>query len=393
MFKRILYTSFVDLSIPYGPGVNELVFIKDLLRRYRENLHVVVPLPTRGMPAELAALDATFLTVSGSSRTVLGWLQARSLGVLSLWRAMRRFEPDLVVMRSGAMAIPQLLVALQKKVPYVIKTAGDGSHSRFYARNPLSRSLKFVDRIMHKRILGNARCIDLVSEAQRQSMTNLFPALEDRVHVIDNGVDVSFFEVEDSAAGRKALGFGDHDIVIGYIGNFPFRRGGREVVDVVAALVPMHSVKGLIVGDSGEAVACRQYAETRGVADRVVVYGEADYADVPGLAAVIDCGLSILRPQERGASEQKVRQYLAAAACVVGTAGSNDFLREYDFARVVESDAADEVVAAVESLIADSRTGLVGLGSKAQEYARRELTISSRNDSRLQYWAAHTGYA
>ena len=61
MFKRILYTSFVDLSIPYGPGVNELVFIKDLLGRYQENLHVVIPRPARGMPVELVALDSTFL--------------------------------------------------------------------------------------------------------------------------------------------------------------------------------------------------------------------------------------------------------------------------------------------------------------------------------------------
>jgi glycosyltransferase involved in cell wall biosynthesis len=391
MFKRILYTSFVDISIPYGPGVNELVFIKDLFRRYRDNLHVVIPRPSRGMPAELAALGSTYLTVAGSSRTVFGWLQARTLGALSLWSATRRFDPDLIVMRSGSMAIPQLMVTLQKKVPYVIKTAGDGSHSRFYARNPVSGSLKFIDQIIHRRILARSSCIDLVSESQRKNMTRLFPDLDDRIHVIDNGVDASFFEIEDSSASRNSMGFGEDEIVVGYVGNFPMRRGGKEVVDVVAALATSAPVRGLIVGDSGEAEACRRHAEACGVSDRVLVYGEADYSDLPFLMIVIDCGLSILRQQERGASEQKVRQYLAAAACVVGTAGSNDFLRDYDFARVVETDQPAEVIAAVESLIAGGRSRLVKLGQKARKYASQELTISARNDIRLQYWAAHTG--
>ena len=393
MFKRILYTSFVDISIPYGPGVNELVFIKDLFRRYGDSLHVVIPRPSRGMPAGLDGLGTTYLTLAGSSRTVFGWLQARTFGTLCLWRAMRRFEPDIIVMRSGAMAIPQLVISLQHRVPYVIKTAGDGSHSRFYRRNWLTRSLKFFNRAIHRRILNHSSCIDLVSEAQKQNMIRLFPDLDSRIHVIDNGVDVSFFAIEDSSAERNRLGFDPNDIVVGYVGNYPLRRGGKEVVDVVSALAPTAPVRGLIVGDSGEADACRQHAEARGVSDRVLVYGEANYSDLPALMSVIDCGLSILRPRERGASEQKVRQYLAAAACVVGTSGSNDFLRGCDFARVVETDDPAEVVAAVESLIAGGRSRIVELGQLARQYADRELTISSRNDNRLQYWAAHTGNA
>jgi glycosyltransferase involved in cell wall biosynthesis len=182
------------------------------------------------------------------------------------------------------------------------------------------------------------------------------------------------------------LGFAADDFVVGYVGNVPMQRGGKEVIDVVACLGSNWNVKGLVVGDGGEAQACRQYAQQRGVSDAVVICGELDYGQLPDVVASMDVGLSILRPRERGASEQKVRQYLAAGLCVVGTAGSNNFLRGHEFARVVETAQPEEVVSAVASFLEAGREGISKLGLRARLFAEDALSIEARNDERLQLW-------
>lgn len=387
MIERILYTSFVDLGIPYGPGVNEIGFLKDMLRRYGDNLHALIPAPSREMPADLAKLNTTYLTMFGSSRKPPGWLQARTTGAFSLWRAMQKFKPDIIVMRSGALPIAQLIVPLLAKTPYVLKTAGDGSHAGFYRRHRIGKILQRFDQLLHRYIIVNAAFIDVVSEAHRNGLLSRYPETAERIRVIDNGVDAELFDPDNFPDSKQSLGFKSDDLVVGYIGSAPMRRGGREVIDAVAALKSKLPVRGLIVGDSGEAGICRDYARRHGVSDIVNVYGEADYAEVPGLMAALDCGLSIRRSGERGASELKVRQYLASAACVVGTAGSNDFLQHRDFARVVQSEDPAEITRAVESLLANENPGIAGLAEKARAFANRELTITARNERRLQCWA------
>lgn len=391
MFKRVLYTSYVDVSLPYGPGVNEYGFLKDMSQRFGSNLHVVIPRPARELPPELTSLDATYLTMFGSSRNPTAWFQARTTGAIALWSAIRKFNPDVIVLRSGAMSLSQLLIGAQKKVPYVIKTAGDGSHTEFYSRRKFSRALKPVDQLIQKCVFENACCIDVVSGPQKNKLSSLYPSLSERVHVIDNGVETAKFNPDNYPQSKKSLGFSDDDIVVGYVGSVPMQRGGKEVIDVVAALRSNTRVRGLIVGDSGEADACREYASKLGLSDLVVVYGEADYPKVPGLMAAIDCGMSIRRVNERSVAELKVRQYLASGACVVGTPVSNDFLRGYDFARVVESDETEEVVAAVQDLIENGQVRLAELGKKARAFADAELSLAARNDLRLRYWTEAIG--
>ena len=386
MFRRILYSSLVDVSLPSGPGVNERSFLKDMLVRYDANLHAVIPRPVRGLPEELAGLDATLIRTWGSVRTKRGWSQANALGAFQLPCAIERFQPDLIVLRSGALAVPHYLLSRASGIPYVVKTAGDVTFQSFYGRSWIRRSLKGPNDRMFASLLHGALCIDVVSPSQRERVTRLHPNLGSRICVIDNGVDLNHFISGGRVAARERFGFAEKDFVVGYVGNLPMQRGGKEVIDVVASLTTRGNVRGLIVGDSGEADACRQHASASGVSDAVMVYGEADYGNVPELMACIDVGLSILQPRERGNSEQKVRQYLATGLCVVGTAGSNDFLRGQEFARIVQSADLDEVVGAVVSFIAEGRESIDGLGRKARSFAESTLSIAARNDQRVALW-------
>ena len=389
MFKRILYTSLVDVSLPNGPGVNERVFLKDMAGRFGEDLCAVIPEPSRDFPEELSDLDRVFIPVHGPIRSPLGWTQVRAMGSRHLLRTARRFRPDLVVMRTGAIPLPHFMFSVRSNVPYVLKTIGDASFQRFYADHRVGRFLSPFNEAMVRRLLRGALCVDLVSSSQRDIAIQMDPDLAQRTHVIDNGVDLDYFSPGAAAGIGAKLGFPEGDPVIGYVGNLPMQRGGTEVIDAVAAFQGARRLRGLIVGDSGEADACARYASENGVAELVSVVGEVDYSKVPGLMAAMDIGLSILRPEERGASEQKVRQYLASGLCVVGTSGSNDFLKGNDFARVVESSQVHVVKAAIESLLAGGQERLSGLKSAARSFAESKLSISSRNDQRIAFWQEH----
>ncbi len=386
VIERILYTSFVDISLPNGPGVNERGFLMDMLQRYGDRLFAVIPAPRRGVPGELASLRTELIPISSGVRDTLGWVQVRSLGLPRLARAIDRFDPDLVVYRTGALPIPHLYAARSRRVPYAIKTAGDISHRAFYAAGGVRRLVRSANEKMFGDLLRGAIAIDVVSEEQKATIARFDPTLEERVAVIDNGVDPTMFHVVDNSPVRERFGIGEEEVVIGFAGNLPMRRGGREVVEAVAALRARYPVRGIVVGDSGEADACRRLAKELGVDDRIAIVGEAAFEEMPSLIGAMDVGLSVLRVHERGASEQKVRQYLACGACVVGTAGSNDFLRGREFVKVVEEDATEVVVAAVEAFVRQGRQAIRGLGFAARDYAVSHLSIAARNENRLDLW-------
>ena len=386
MIERILYTSLIDISLPNGPGVNERVFVTEMMRRLGDRFRVVIPTPSRGLPELLAPLDVALIPVGASVRTPRGWIQARTSGTFIINRNIEEFRPDLVVMRTGAFSLSQYLAVRRSPVPYVLKTTGDVTLERFFELRPQARPLRKLNQFLSSRLCRGALCIDLVSESAREGFLTVLPELEGRSHVIGNAVDLEDFKRREATARRAQLGIGLHDFVVGFVGNFPIRRGGREVIDVVAGLRDRLPVKGLVVGDSGDVEALDTYARELGVRDSVVLFGRANYEDVPELMSCMDIGLSILRPKESAASEQKVRQYLACGLCLVGTSPSNDFVRTQPFARLVDGPNADDVTEAVESLLGQGRSTLTRLGGQARRFAEQSLSIVTRNDLRFELW-------
>lgn len=383
---KLLYTSLVDVSLPYGPGVNERMFLRDMIDLDGVRLHAVIPSPTRGMPPDLDELSVDLIPTGGSVRRLPGWAIARLLGTIILRSSFRKFRPDLLVARPEAFPLPAYTLARWGKTPYVLKTASDGTYHHFYGKNVARRLSRGINDRMHSLLLAGARSIDVVSEAQRAILAQNHPRCARRVHVVDNGVDLGLFTGRPGSLGREEVGLSEGDLVLGYVGSFPMRRGAREVIDCVATLRHDLPIRGLIVGDSGEADACRAYAAERAVADRVRIYGEADYSLVPDLMALMDIGFSLRQAQEQNASELKVRQYLASGLLVVGSKGSNDFLEGAPYARVVDSNSADEVATAVRVLVDGGPERLRHLKAEARRYAVQHLTMRSRNLRRMALW-------
>ena len=385
--KRLLYTSLVDVSVPYGHGINERGFIKDMANRFGDHFKAVIPQPSKGIPDDLRKANISYLNYSKSSRKPFGWLESRLTGCLRLQALIKEFQPDLIVIRPGALPLPQIFSMRRFNIPFVLKTAGTGSFEAFYRRNYLRRILSGISEYLLRNLLNQCVAVDVASLMQLQSLTDLYPQVSDKAFVIDNGVDVAMFSTADGQRIRHRLNISDTDIVIGYVGAFPMSRGGKEVVDLVHLLRRSMPVKGLIVGDSGEADQCRKYIDKSGLSDLITATGQVEFEQVADFMSAMDIGLSILRPEKQHASEQKVRQYLASGLCVVGTQGSNDFLKGYDFARVVSGINISEITEAVLSLLKEGRPGLQKRAGQAKIFAQEALSIESKNNHRLNVWS------
>lgn len=386
---RVLYVSSVDISVPYGPGVNERGFIRDMVQKLGDEFQALIPKPLYTELNDMPRGPVNFTTYGLGSRSYRGFLEARTLGAVTACRMAKNFKPDFLAMRIGALPICELLVAKSLPgIPYALKTAGSGDMSRFYERNTGADILRSMDNKIRNRLINGAAQIDVVSSDQARSFVEHYPAVTGRVEVIPNGVDVELFNDEKRDESRTKFGWEKKDIVIGYVGGFPMYRGGREVIDLVSKFQD-RDVYGVVVGDSGQAESCKLYAEKSGVADRMLITGQIDYLALPFIMSGLDVGISALRQNERHESEQKVRQYLATGAYVIGTQGSNDFLKGVEFASVVEDEDSDTLAQALKKFLNFHYKQRQGLRESARHFAHQKLATPRLNDIRMESWKKH----
>lgn len=384
MPKKIIYCSSADISEPYGPGVNELNFIKDMSSRSDIDFTALLPRPVNPIPQGIPKNRLVFYGPKFSTRTLFGSTILRCFGFLKAWKLSSSAKFDYAIIRTGMLPLAQIYLAHLMKGRYLVKTAGNGNYSEFSRRNLVKRLLARVNISICNYILNNAKLIDVVSNEHKKSLTKTHPSITCAIKVIDNGVDIKLFTPKVKHKEQKEL------ITIGYIGGFPYSRGGKHVVDLVKALAESQNVKGLIVGDSGEAQRCKDYARSNGVMDSVTITGTKPFSEIPNIMREIDIGLSILPPEKRGSSEQKVRQYLSAGCCVIGTAGSNEFIRGQPFAQIIDNDHPDEsaLKSAFFKLISDKPNSFEEKKIKARFFAEKNLSITARNDIRLKLLTA-----
>ncbi|MCG5534295.1 glycosyltransferase [Halorhodospira sp. 9621] len=322
--------------------------------------------------------------MSSGPRRLIGWIESR-FGALT--HRITDFQPSLIVLRPSPLCFNVLLLLRRINCPYVLKTAGHGTAwPPKNTRPPLSQALRSVDKQIKHSIYRNASVIDTVSTPQRDSIIENHSLPPEKVIVLDNGVDVSLFTPEARRSARHSLGLSEEDRVIGYVGNYPMSRGGKEIIDVLAELRNLHGIKGVIVGDGGEATKCQDYADSKGVSDDVKILGAQPFDRMPEMIPALDIGFSIKKGREQESSELKVRQYLACGCLVVGSKGSNDFLRDKPFARVLSENETKTITKATQDFLRLERQNFLELQTAARQFAENNLSVYSRNNTRLNIW-------
>ncbi len=236
-----------------GAGGTETHFVT-LARTLAEAGDQVVAVVQRGGPM------ATWLEDSSVS---LRWGTFRNSGdprgLVAVWTALRAFRPDWLVGALSKEYWPLLALGAITGVPVALFKHMD------FPMKPLTK--RFVPRLAHPFIV--------VSDAMRRSFIGRgIPA--ELLRVLPNPIDWEPYGAARllRAQARRALGFSDGDVVVGYLGRMSPEKGVYLLADALERALPRApALRALWVGGGPDEAALRARLATSPFAGRHVVRG------------------------------------------------------------------------------------------------------------------------
>ncbi len=202
-------------------------------------------------------------------------------GVMSTRRAIRRFQPDIVI---AHWLVPTGLVAsmavLHEDVPLItIVHGGD-----------VARSGAGLVRMAAGRAVRGADELVCVSEVLRQRVVEDLGAGAAHTHVAPMGVDLTLFRPSDRDGARRSLGVPLDADVIGFVGNISREKGVLDLLDALSGvLIRRPNVVLMLAGKGPLSDSIGELAASRGLPEgRVVVLGPVAHENLPEFLAAID---------------------------------------------------------------------------------------------------------
>jgi glycosyltransferase involved in cell wall biosynthesis len=399
MRGNILYISSVDVSIGNGPGVNEREFILALYQAIGDRAHFLIPRPA-DVVADVPMHACTFALphrhhdpryLPGHTLSQM-WLADRLL-------AQRQF--DLLVFRLDILPIAPLYITRRHRTPYALKTLGQGMVNILNEKGGLlGKSLVGVNRRMVRQLVDRALAVDSVSLLQVEYLERLLGIAAGKIVWVDNAANTHRFFPTPAIGARRELGLAAFDPIIGYVGNLPWERGARQLVQALPLLQERYpNIGAVILGDGIGLDGLKRLAQELQVADRCLFTGYVPLDRVPLYINCLDVGVSIsLRDDRSAASELKVRQYLACGKPVVASPGSNDFLTSMRLGSIVPRTNLPVIAAELDRWLSMTTDERLAFAQRASAYVSENLSIGAAVARRLDLWTerlqmGHPNYA
>src|SRR5512138_3304680 len=121
---RVLYISSVDISIGNGPGVNEREFTLGLYAAIGDRAHFLIPKPVKDV-AELPVHTCTY-AFPHHGHNVLRLPFHMLSQLFAAHRLLSQQHFDMIVFRLDLVPLTPFLITKWHKVPYALKTLGQG---------------------------------------------------------------------------------------------------------------------------------------------------------------------------------------------------------------------------------------------------------------------------
>ena len=383
---KILYISSVDVSLTKGPSANEREFIPALYRLKGEKSHFLIPKPCNTLPKDIPVSACTF-TKPHKERKPLDWIFHQVSVVRKTKKILSENSFDLIVIRADVFPFCYRYVTNKHGIPFAMKTAGSGEFKVFRRKNLLLKALKGLNQLFYNSLVSNAIYVDVVSPMQRNSLREITGAGE-KIQWIDNGVNIDRFKPADKKESKKKLQLEKFDPIIGYAGNLPWKRGGMQIVQALPELSKKYpNIGGVILGSGEGMQSLYDEARSLGVYERCVFTGQVDYNLVVDYINCMDVGISQLNYDEQGASEQKVRQYLACGKPVIVSPGEvNQFISDKNLGYIVSHDDINGFLKAIKSILDLSENEYDLISKRSREYAENNLSFRSKVLERIEAW-------
>jgi glycosyltransferase involved in cell wall biosynthesis len=282
-------------------------------------------------------------------------------------RVVRRARPDLIYERYSLFLFATILKARRHGIPIVLEINDSALVPRV---RPLF--LKALARRIERWCMQNCTGLVFISSYFRDLAREAYGTISPSV-VSPNAADAARFDpaLFDREALRRRHGIG-REVVCGYVGAFVHWHGVAEFVRRMAPrLAQRHDLKLVFVGGGVDLDAVRATVEEHGVADRVLLPGRVDHADIPAWIACMD--LAVLPNSNVYGSPMKLFEFMAMGVGVVAPDYS-------PIAEVVEDGRTGwlfprgDIEACVDRVltVAGSPAEQVAVGRAAREYIVRE---------------------
>lgn len=385
---NILYVAPFDLSLTNGPGINEREFVAALYSAVGDRAHFIIPQPSKTLPDEIPQNCCTFSKPHRHYHPlhVIPHIVSQQRAIDAAL-AQRRY--DMMIFRLGPLPISFLYTARRHQVPFVLRHLSAGLASIFNRRGgAIGRMLSRPNHYLLSQVARRAAMSDSVSMQDLHDVIVEYGVAEDRIVCIDNAVNTHRFFPTDVHKARAALGLAHFDPVVGYVGNYPWRRGAAQLIEAAPYLLRRFPRLGIVVLGTGSGMpALQQRANELGIAAHCVFTGQVPYEMVPQYVNALDLGVSILEPSEFAAAEQKVRQYLACGKPVVGTPGSNDFLATNSLGSVVDPENIPAIAQQLERWLRLDPESRLAFQQRALEYVDAHFSSGRMMSRRLELWS------
>lgn len=380
---NILYISEADVSKTSGPSINERQFIVSLYRLIGDKAHFLVPDPETEAPEDMPLSQITFYKSSNGKKPHL-WIAQQFSLISKANYLIKNNQFDMIIIRAGVFPFAFNHIIRKHNIPFALKTAGSGEFKVFKKKSFFIRSLYTLNQKQYKKLVNNAILVDVVSESQRESLSKITGAKE-KIVWIDNGVDTVRFQPMNQEQIKKEMGLDKFNPIIGYAGNFPWKRGAMQMVKALPALKEKYPNIGIVSLGSGDGMSqLYDKAIELNISDYCVFTGQIPFEQVVKYINCMDVGISQLYIDEQGASEQKVRQYLSCGKpIIVSPGGVNDFVEDEGLGYVVDPSDEDAFIESVSSILSLDTKEYTRISIKAREYAENHLSYESKVIERL----------
>jgi colanic acid biosynthesis glycosyl transferase WcaI len=296
-------------------------------------------------------------------------------------RGMTLPRPDVIIASS-----PQLLVGLSgwwisfaRQIPFVFEVrdlwpesltaVGVGDESSL-----LHRALGAVAKFLYE------RCdrIVVVSPAFREHLMRYWRVPEEKIAVVENGVETDLFAPASSSANgalRRELG-ADGKFLASYIGTMGNAHGLETLLAAAAQLSQDPDVLFLLVGEGAEKQRIKTLAQSRGLAN-VRFLDQQPREKIPALISASDACLVLLKKTDvfKTVIPTKMLEFMSCARPVIlGVDGqARQIIEDAGAGIIIEPENSAGLVTAISQLSSDRELG-TAMGQKGREHILRNFS-------------------
>lgn len=274
-----------------------------------------------------------------------------------------KLKPDLFYVRQSPLTFTPFIVSKIRNIPYVIELNGlplEDFEMRSTTNCLYNTIIKSIYILNQRIVYNNSDKIVAVTKGIKDKIKKDYNISENKLIVIENGVDTLKFTKKSKLSCTKKIGLSEEFRYVCFVGEFSPWHG----IDILLESFPLvlnelKNVKLLLVGSGVMREKLIEIAKMRGIQSNVIFTGSVRHDSVPDYINSSDiCVAPFIkeRNENTGISPLKIYEYLACEKAVIASRIKNlEFLEENNLGILTEPDNSKMLAEAIVRLLKDEK--------------------------------------